>query len=84
MPVGKGVFKADDYYHFGKLVAKLEELGAYYIGYSPKKSAVFAWFRGGPENGQAALAIKWLGDNGYEYEVSLGGNANFTMIAIRW
>ena len=84
MPVGRGVFKADDYYHFGKLVAKLEELGAYYIGYSPKKSTVFAWFRGGPDKGPAGKAIAWLSENGYEYGATLGGNANFTMIAVRW
>ena len=84
MSIGKGVFKADDYYHFGKLVAELERLGAYLISYSPKKSTVFAWFRGGPDEGQAALAIKWLGDNGYDYEILLGSNANFTMVAIKW
>jgi len=82
--IAKGFFKAGDYYHFGRLVAKLEELGAYLISYSPKKSTVFAWFRGGPADGPAEKAITWLKENGYDFKVALGENATWTMVAVRW
>ena len=40
--VGKGMFKADDYYHLGKLVDRLFDAGAVAVTMGYKKNRIYA------------------------------------------
>jgi len=77
MPVAKGLFKTSDELRFGKLFYTLENMGAYMIAYSPKKSQIYAWFKGKDVEEK-------LGDLGVSFEVKKGRNGNFTMVSIIW
>jgi len=39
--IGKGIFKADDYYHLGRLVDRLFDAGAVAITMSYKKNRIY-------------------------------------------
>jgi hypothetical protein len=80
VPVGRGLFKAGDFYRFGRLVDRLEELGAYYVSWSPKRQSLFAWFR----ESDVKKVSAWLDSEGIKYSVKPGVHNNFFIFEIRW